>query len=71
MRMLRRSAIPFGIGVSILFLSVSLNRYLGEDRSVIANVFAEGLTVAAWVSLWEALAIFLIEWLPYRRNLAL
>lgn len=62
--MFRRSAIFFVLGIAILFASVSLNRLLGPERSVTANVFAEGLTIAAWVSLWEALAIILIEWFP-------
>ena len=70
-QMFRRSAILFGIGLAILFTSVWFNQYLGPDRSVTANVFAEGLTIAAWVSLWEALAIFLIEWFPHRRNVVL
>ena len=70
-RMLNRSGIFFCIGIAILFCSVWLNRLLGEERSVVANVFAEGLTIAAWVSLWEALATFLIEWFPHRRMLGL
>jgi len=70
-KMLRRSLVLFLIGVGILFLSVWLNQSLGEDRSVVSNVFAEGLTVAAWVSLWEALAIFAIEWFPFRENIRL
>ena len=32
---------------------------------------SQGLTIAAWVSLWEALAIFLVEWFPHRKNIAL
>ncbi|MDX1804284.1 MAG: hypothetical protein R3292_09385 [Alcanivorax sp.] len=71
LKMFRRSAIFFVIGLVILFASVSLNQFLGHQRSVTANVFAEGLTVAAWVSLWEALAVFLVEWFPRRRNVAL
>jgi hypothetical protein len=71
LQMFRRSAILFIVGLGILFTSVSLNRLLGPERSVTANVFAEGLTVAAWVSLWEALAIFLIEWFPHRKNVLL
>lgn len=67
--MLRRSAILLSVGLAILFVSVSVNRWLGEERSVVSNVFAEGLTVAAWVSLWEALAVLLIEWSPLRKNL--
>jgi hypothetical protein len=69
--MFRRSLVLFCIGLGILFVSVSVNRALGTDRSVVANVFAEGLTVAAWVSLWEALAVFLIGWFPHRRNIQL
>lgn len=68
-RMFHRSAILFAIGIAILFVSVWLNQWLGAERSVVANVFGEGLTVAAWVSLWEALAIFLIEWFPHRRSI--
>lgn len=68
LQMFRRSGILFCIGLTILFLSVSVNRTLGAERSVVANVFAEGLTVAAWVSLWESLAVFLIEWFPLRKN---
>ena len=70
-QMFRRCAILFSIGLVILFLSVSLNQTLGEERSVVANVFAEGLTIAAWVSLWESLAILLLEWFPYRKNIRL
>lgn len=71
LEMFRRAAILFGIGLAILFTSVSVNQWLGEERSVVANVFAEGLTVAAWVSLWESLAVFLIEWFPHRKNIIL
>lgn len=71
LQMFRRSAILFAIGLGILFASVWVNRLLGAERSVTANVFAEGLTVAAWVSLWEALAIFLIGWFPHRKNIVL
>ena len=71
LQMFRRSSILFIIGLGILFAAVSLNRLLGPERSVTANVFAEGLTIAAWVSLWEAIAIFLVEWFPHRKNFVL
>lgn len=70
LHMFRRSAVLFCIGLALLFLSVSVNRALGEERSVVTNVLAEGLTVAAWVSLWESLVMFLIEWFPLRGNTA-
>ena len=70
-QMVGRSLVLFCIGVAILFIAVWVNRWLGAERTVVANVFAEGLTVAAWVSLWESLSIFLIEWFPRLRNIKL
>ncbi len=70
-KMLRRSAVLLALGLVILSLSVWLNQHLGEQRGVVENVFAEGLTVAAWVSLWEALAVFLLDWFPRRGNIVL
>lgn len=70
-QMIRRSLVLFCIGLAILFISVWVNQSLVSERSVVGNVFAEGLTVAAWVSLWEALATFLIEWFPHRKDIQL
>lgn len=70
-QMFRRSIVLFVIGLGILFTSVWLDRLLGPERSLIAKVLAEGLMVAAWVSLWEALAVFLIGWFPHRKNVVL
>ena len=69
--MVRRSAIFLAIGVAILLAISWLDRQLGPDRSIVANVFGEGLTIVAWISLWEALATFLVEWFPQRRNVLL
>lgn len=70
-QMVHRSLILFCIGIAILSISVWVNRWLGPDRTVVAHVFAEGLIVAAWVSLWEALASFLIDWFPCLRDIKL
>lgn len=69
--MARRSAIFFAIGVAILAAIAWLDRSLGPEQSILANVFGQGLMVLAWISLWEALAIFLIEWFPHRKNVSL
>jgi len=69
--MFRTSLILLAVGLAILTLSVWLNRLIEAHETVISRVFAEGLTVAAWVSLWEALATFLINWAPHRRELRL
>lgn len=68
-RMSRTSLILLSIGVATLSVSVWVNQKITEDAAVIASVFAEGLTVAAWVSLWESLATFLINWAPHRRQI--
>ena len=69
--MFRTSLILFLIGIAVLTLSVWMNRLIEDSESVVSRVFAEGLTVAAWVSLWEALATFLINWAPHRRRIRL
>jgi hypothetical protein len=56
-------------GVVILALSVYANRFITGEESVVTRVMAEGLTVAAWVALWEALATFLLNWAPSRRTI--
>ena len=69
--MFRTSLILLAVGLAILTLSVWFNRSIETDETVVGRVFAEGLTVAAWVSLWEALATFLINWMPHRRRIRL
>lgn len=68
-RMIRVSLIFLAIGISILVLSVWVNQEIEDHVTVLKQVFAEGLTVAAWVSLWEALANFLVNWAPHRRQI--
>lgn len=68
-RVMRTSLIFLIIGMAILFISVWVNQQLKDDISVISTVFAQGLTVAAWVSLWEALATFIVNWTPYSRQI--
>jgi len=70
-RKMRVSLIYLAIGIVILYFSVYVNRQLASDTTVLMTVFSEGLTVAAWVSLWEALATFLVNWTPYRRKIKL
>ena len=69
--MARRSAIFLAIGVAILLAVSWLDQQLGPDRSIVASGFGEGLTIVAWISLWEALATFLVQWVPQRRTISL
>lgn len=68
-RVMRISLIYFLVGISLLFLTVWVNEKLTAGSSVITSVFAQGLTVAAWVALWEALATFLVNWTPFSRQI--
>jgi len=69
--MIRMSIILLFTGLAIAGMSVLMNESALAKNSIIGGVIAEGLTVAAWVSLWESLATFLIKWMPYRRKISL
>jgi hypothetical protein len=69
--MMRTSLILFLIGVTILSISLLVGAGVDDDKNVIVNVLSEGLMVAAWVSLWESLATFLIKWKPYKNKIDL
>lgn len=67
--MKRTSFILFAIGVVILSFSVWINQKIAASGVVITQVFVEGLNVAAWVSLWNAIATFLINWAPHHQKI--
>ncbi len=67
--MLRRSLVLFAIGLALLVLAIAATRRFSSNEGVLAEVFAQGLTVAAWVSLWEAIANLFIEWYPHRQDI--
>ena len=69
--LLRRSSVLFVIGLVLLALAIEVTRRVSSDEGVLAGVFAQGLTIAAWVSLWEALANLFLEWHPHRQNIRL
>ncbi len=66
---IKRSIVLFVMGVGLLLLAVLANRRLSQAEGVLAEVFAQGLTVAAWVSLWEAIANLFLEWHPHRARI--
>ncbi|MCL4432396.1 MAG: hypothetical protein M1300_08750, partial [Epsilonproteobacteria bacterium] len=66
--MIRTSIILLFTGLVIAGMSVLMNESALAKNSIIGGVIAEGLTVAAWISLWESLATFLIKWMPYRKK---
>jgi hypothetical protein len=72
-KMVRKSLVFFILGVTLLFISLWFAGTLlhGAESPFIRSVLVEGLTIAAWVSLWESLATFLVEWRPYHQKIHL
>ncbi len=69
--MFRRSFKLFSIGLILLALAIVAARKFSSSEGVLTEVFAQGLTIAAWVSLWEAIANLFIEWRPHNRDIKL
>jgi hypothetical protein len=63
-KMLKTAATLLVIGIIILGLSLWVNHLFAVNGTptFLNTVFAEGLTIVAWVSLWEALATLLLNW---------
>ncbi|MBN2232238.1 MAG: hypothetical protein JW781_05385 [Deltaproteobacteria bacterium] len=67
-RLIRRTLLLMALGTGLLLLAILAGRRLPVSASVTAEVFAQGLTVAAWVSLWEGIATLLLDWQPLQRE---
>ncbi len=55
--------------IGLFFTTMSI--LTGENESFFIKILSEGMLVAGWVSLWEALATLLIKWLPLTKKLKL
>jgi len=60
-KMLGRSLLLFVMGMFLLALSMLLKGNMEHVTGVIKELLTEGLTVAAWVSLWSAFASLIFE----------
>jgi hypothetical protein len=58
-------------GFLLLGLDLWANRLFADTAGVAGSILLEGLTIAAWVALWEALANILVSWGPHRRDIRL
>jgi len=67
--MARKSFYLFLIGLAFITASIWVNTLYANDMTVLHKVFSEGLIVAGWVSFWEAVATFLIDWMPHRNKI--
>ena len=68
-KMFEASALLGGVGFVLLAADLWLNRLFAGRKGVIGGVMLEGLTIAAWVALWEAVANLLIQWIPHHRDI--
>lgn len=66
--MLRTSLTLFVLGLVMLSVSVYLNHAFDFGDSVFKRIMAEGLVIASWVSMWEAIAGVLLHWQPAVRE---
>jgi hypothetical protein len=66
-KMLRTSMTLFVIGIAILGISLWLSHLIAAagERSFLNTFFSEGLTIVAWVSMWEGLATLLLNLVPH------
>ncbi|NTU96550.1 MAG: hypothetical protein HGA62_01905 [Chlorobiaceae bacterium] len=66
-KMLRTSLTLFVIGIAILGISLWLGHLtiVKGERSFLDTFFLEGITIVAWVSMWEGLAMLLINLFPH------
>lgn len=70
-RVFKRFITLFMVGLGLLVLAILASRRLVHDRGVTAEVFAQGLTIASWISIWEATVNIFFEWKPRWENIVL
>jgi len=66
--LLRRSLLYLLLGVALLSLSLALPGEAFAAPRVFHNLLSEGLTIAAWVSMWQAFAQLIFD-LPPRLHI--
>ncbi len=64
---IKNAFIFMAIGIFFVALAITFK----TNEGLVNEVISEGMMVAGWVSLWEALATFLIKWLPLTKKLKL
>ena len=64
---IKNSFIFMLIGAFFITLSILLE----VNQQLTYRIISEGLMVAGWVSMWEAMATILIKWLPLSKKLKL
>jgi len=68
-KVFKSSSVLLMAGLVILTLSVKFNMGLGDGEGVLRTVVGEGLTIVAWIAMWESIALLLLNWIPIKKNI--
>lgn len=67
---IKRGFKSLAVGICFLFFCIIAAHFLGySNKSLLSELFVEGLTVLGWVSLWTPLQVFLYEIWPLLENI--
>ncbi|MDH3392400.1 MAG: hypothetical protein OEL66_00200 [Desulfobulbaceae bacterium] len=62
---LTRACCLLGLGITLVFISLSLGARYDDVHSILKDIGIEGVTIVAWVSVWEAATDLIFEWWPH------
>lgn len=68
-QLVRRSLLYLLLGVALISLSLALPGDAFVGPRVFRNIITEGITIAAWVSMWQAFAHLIFDLLPHYNNI--
>jgi hypothetical protein len=70
-QLFRRSLVLLALGLLLLWLSVNIGKRIDSVGPIWDRMLAEGITIVAWISMWEACVPFLLDWHPHYKNIRL
>lgn len=62
------SWIHFCLGVFLLMLALWGLQVISDSGAIVKELLKEGLLIASWVSLWNAMDTFIVNWRPFRKR---
>ena len=65
---LTRAAYSLSFGIIMVFLSFYLDSHYKTAHSIITDISIEGITIVAWVSVWEASTNLIFKWGPHYKK---
>ena len=70
--LLRQGRTSLAIGVSFLFLCLSLGSlFKAAPSGSLSELIHQSLTIVGWVAMWRPLEVYLYDWWPLRRQMRL